>query len=362
MTPLSALAMKTIAREALLVDFSTGNVLFEKNADTLMPPASMSKIMTTYIAFNRLKSGQIKLEDKIHISEKAWRKGGSKMFVKVNSQVTLKDILRGIIVQSGNDAAIALAEFLEGSEEAFADVMTQKALELGMKESQFRNSTGWPHKEHLVTARDLAQLTLATIKNFPDLYAFYAEKSFTYNKIRQSNRNPLLYNMRGADGLKTGYTRAAGYGLTASVKRGKRRLILVINGLKSARDRSREAQRILEWGFRNFDNYLLFKKGQTVAKGAVWLGEYAKIPMTLQTDLMLTLKRSVRNNLKVSIKYNEPIPAPIEKGTKIGLLVIKGASVSEIESPLLAGISVKRLSAVKRIPAAIRYLIWGPEE
>ncbi len=354
-----ALAIDTTAREALLLDFDTGVVLFEKNADERMPPASMSKIMTVYLAFERLKQGRLKLDDEIPISETAWRKGGSKMFVKVNSRVKVDDILRGIIIQSGNDAAIALAEALGGSEEAFAEAMTAKAKQLGMVNTQYRNATGWPDPDHYMTARDLATLAKATIEHFPDLYQIYSETTFTYNDIKQGNRNPLLYKGIGADGLKTGHTSEAGYGLTASVKRADRRLILVINGLDSVLARTSESQALIEWGFREFDNYSLLRGGEPIENVAVWLGGAKTVPLVLENDLTLTMARSARKKMKVSVLVDEPVAAPIEKGQKIGTLRIAAPDTETIDLPLLAGESVKRLGMFNRVLAAVGYLIWG---
>lgn len=352
-------AIDTTAREALLVDFDTGAVLFEKNPDTLMPPASMSKIMTAYLAFDRIKAGRLSLDDKIPIGEKAWRKGGSKMFVEVNSRVKVEDILRGIIVQSGNDAAIALAEALEGSEAAFAEVMTEKARELGMMDTTYRNATGWPDPEHRMTARDLVTLAVATIRDFPEFYPIYSETTFTYNKIKQGNRNPLLYKGVGADGLKTGHTNAAGYGLTASVKRGGRRLVLVINGLASVRARTNESQSLIDWGFREFDNYNLLSGGEAVETADVWLGTAKTVPLVLENDLRLTLPRAARKKMKVSVLVEEPVAAPIEKGQRIATLRLTAPDMEAIELPLMAGESVERLGVLKRVMAAVGYLVWG---
>ena len=355
-----AAAIETTARTALLVDYETGAVLLEKNADTPMPPASMSKIMTVYMAFERIRDGRLKMDDVIPISEKAWRKGGSRMFVEVNTRVRIDDILRGIIVQSGNDAAVALAEALAGSEEAFAAEMNERARELGMTGSTFRNSTGWPDPEHRISARDLARLSSLTIRNFPELYELYAEASFTYNRIQQGNRNPLLRRTKGADGLKTGYTSAAGYGLTGSVQRDGRRLILVVNGLSSARRRAREAETIIEWGFREFDNYRLLKAGQVVETGAVWLGSEPEVPLALAEDLLLTLERRQRAGLEVSVVLAEPIPAPISKGQRVATLRVSAPEMEPIELPLLAQRDVAELGVLKRVVSAVGYLLWGP--
>ena len=354
-----ASALETPAKNALLVDFDTGAVLFEKNADELMPPASMSKLMTVTMMLERLKDGSLTLEDTFPVSEKAWRKGGSKMFVEVNTRVAVKDLLRGIIVQSGNDACIVVAEALGGSEEAFAQTMTDRAREIGLEQSTFRNATGWPDPNHRMTARDLGHLAGYIIRNFPENYGIFSEKSFTFSGIKQGNRNPLLYSNTGADGLKTGHTEESGYGLTGSAKRGDRRLILVVNGLESAKQRGRESERILEWGFREFDNYALFKKGQEVAKARVWLGAQDLVPLMVDEDLTVTMSRKDRRDMQVKLVYNEPVPAPIIKGTPIARLVISAPDMENIEVPLLASENVERPGFVKRVTSAITYVLFG---
>ncbi len=353
-------ARDTEAREAIMIDFQTGSVLLEKNPDTSMPPASMSKIMTVYIAFEELAKGTLSLDDTIPISEKAWRKGGSKMFVDIDSEVKVADILRGIIVQSGNDAAIALAEAISGSEAAFAEKLTAKAAELGLTGSRFRNATGWPDPEHRMTARDLAVLAIATIRNFPEYYPLYSETEFTYNDIKQRNRNPLLYSNFGGDGFKTGHTRAAGYGLTASVVRDGRRLILVINGLKRVGDRTGEAKRLIEWGFREFNNHVLFEKGETAERAAVWLGAEKTVRLVPDQDVLVTLKRSARRKLKASVHYDEPVPAPIAKGQRIATLKVTVPGKEPLLFPLVAGDDVAKLGVLSRAFAAIGYFVWGP--
>ena len=349
----------TSAKQLILVDTKTGEILLEKNADELMHPASMSKIMTVYLAFEAIKKGHLKLDDKVPISENAWRKGGSRMFLKLNSQIDVSDILRGIIVQSGNDAAIALAEHLEGSEEAFAEKMTLKAKELGLQHSTFKNATGWPDDDHLMTARDLSKLAILTIKRFPELYSIYSETNFTHNKIKQGNRNPLLYKGMGADGLKTGHTKAAGYGLTASVERAGRRLVLVINGLTSARKRTIESQRVIEWGFREYENHKVYNANDSVASIDVWLGEAKTIPALIETELLLTIKRSDKQKMKMIVNYEEPITAPISKGQKVGTLKVQIPQKTELTYPLVSAIDVERLNPLRRILAAINYLVWG---
>ena len=355
----SANSFTTSAKQLILVDMETKEILLEKNADEPMHPASMSKIMTVYLAFEAIKRGYLKLDDTIPISEDAWRKGGSRMFLKLNSQVKVSDILRGIIVQSGNDAAIALAEHLEGSEEAFAEKMTLKAKELGLQNSTFKNATGWPNPDHLMTARDLSELAILTIKRFPKLYSIYSETNFTHNKIKQGNRNPLLYKDMGADGLKTGRTKAAGYGLTASVERAGRRLVLVINGLSSARKRTIESQRVIEWGFREYVNHKVYDANDSVTDIDVWLGEATTVSALIESELLLTLKRSDQQKLKMIVNYDEPLTAPISKGQKVGTLTIQISQDKVLTYPLVSSIGVDRLNPFRRILAAINYLVWG---
>lgn len=354
-----ASTIETKAREAILLDFETGAVLFEKNADERMPPASMSKIMTIFLAFERIKDGRLSLDDTIPISEKAWRKGGSKMFVEINSQVKVADILRGIIIQSGNDAAIALAEALAGSEEAFAAEMTTRAHEIGMTGSSFRNATGWPDPEHRMTARDLATLATEIIRRFPDLYPIYSETSFTYNGIKQGNRNPLLYRSIGADGLKTGHTENAGYGLTASAVQDGRRLVLVVNGLTSVRERGREAETLMNWGFREFENYTLLKAGEVVDEADVWLGDLARVPLVAAEDIRLTMRQAARRKMDVTVEYVKPIPAPIAAGQHIATLRISAPDQEDVTMPLVAGTDVEKLGMFGRLIAAVSYLVFG---
>jgi len=355
----AAATIETQAREAFLVDFDTGVVLLDKNADQLMPPSSMSKLMTAYMVFERLKDNRLSLDDELTVSEKAWRMGGSKMFVEVGNQVRVEDLLRGVIVQSGNDACIVLAEGLAGSEEAFADQMTEKARELGMTQSTFRNSTGWPDPNHLMTARELAILSKRIIQDHPEYYHYYAEKEFTWHEIRQGNRNPLLYRNIGADGLKTGHTEDAGYGLTASAVQNERRLILVVNGLPSMQARADESDRLLSWGFREFDNYALFKAGDTVDEAPVWLGAEETVPLVIASDLKVTLPRSDRNGMQVAVVYDSPIPAPVPAGQEIAKLRVTWPGGVPVEVPLQAGSDVEQLGAFGRIAASVKFLLLG---
>ncbi len=354
-----AATIETQAEQAFLLDFDTGAVLLDKNADVLMPPSSMSKMMTAYMVFERLKDGSLSLEDQLPVSEKAWRKGGSKMFVEVGSQIAVEDLLRGVIVQSGNDACIVLAEGLSGSEDAFAEKMTEKAREIGLTNSTFTNATGWPDPNHRVTARDLSTLAKRIISDHAEFYHYYSEKEFTWNDIRQGNRNPLLYKNIGADGLKTGHTEDAGYGLTASAVRNGRRLILVVNGLPSVKARADESERLMSWGFREFNNYALFEAGETVDDAAVWLGDDETVPLVIPEDLTVTLPRSDRNGMNVSVVYDAPISAPIPAGREIAMLRVSWPGGVPVEVPLQAGKDVEQLGPFGRIAASIKFLLLG---
>lgn len=361
--------VETQARQMILLDYDTDTVIFEKNADELMPPSSMSKLMTAYMVFEQLEAGKLRLDDMLPVSEKAWRIQGSKMFVPLGGRVKVEDLLRGVIIQSGNDACIVLAEGIAGTEERFAEMMTDRARQLGLKNTTLRNASGWPDPQHLMTARDLALLAKLIISRFPQYYHFYSEKEFTYSvdqvskkPITQGNRNPLLYKDIGADGLKTGHTEAAGYGLTASVKRGDRRLILVFNGLKSMNERSREAERLVELGFSQFDNYRLFAAGAVVDEADVWLGNAQRIPLVIDRNLALTLPRQTKGNIKVTVSYDNPIPAPIAKGTPVAKLTVMNRDAVVSEVPLLAGTDVQQLGFTGRIGAAISYLLWGAKK
>jgi D-alanyl-D-alanine carboxypeptidase (penicillin-binding protein 5/6) len=343
----------TLARQAILIDFDTGATLLEKNAEERMPPSSMSKLMTMYVVFDMLKAGRLQLDQGLPVSERAWRMGGSKMFVQIGTQVSVENLARGVIVQSGNDACIVLAEGISGSEQQFAELMNETGRRIGLRSSNFRNSTGWPDPEHRMSARDLATLARRIITDHPDYYRFYNERSFRWNDITQENRNPTLARVPGADGLKTGHTEEAGYGLTASAIRGGRRLILVVNGLPSMRARAEESERLLEWGFREFDNAVIFRAHETVEEVPVYLGSRPTVPLVSGRDLVLTLPRQWRRNLQARLRYEAPIPAPIAKGQEIGKLLVSGQGVPEMELPLIAGADVERLGLLPRIPAVI---------
>lgn len=351
--------LDTSAKQAYVVDYNTGTVLLSINADSRMYPASMTKLMTAYLVFERLKNGTLSLDDTFAVSEKAWRKGGSKMFVEVGKRVRVEDLLRGIIIQSGNDATIVVAEGLSGSEEAFAREMTDKAIELGMTGTQFRNASGWPDEEHYTTARDLAILAERMIRDFPEFYHFYSETEFTYSDITQQNRNPLLYRDIGADGLKTGHTEASGYGLTASAIRNEQRLIVVVNGLTSSKERAQEAERIIDWGFREFGTYRLFEPGETVADIPVWLGTETTVPAIVYDPIDVVLRRAVRDDLEVVLRTEEPISAPIAEGTVVGEVQISAPGLEPVLIPVYAGEQVERLGSFGRLKAALEFLVFG---
>ncbi|MDA8230099.1 MAG: D-alanyl-D-alanine carboxypeptidase [Magnetospirillum sp.] len=358
--------LDTPAKQALILDYNTNTVLFEKNADELMVPSSMSKLMTIYMVFKKLKEGSWTMTDQLPVTETAWKKhyksGGSLMFLPVHSMATVGDLLRGVIIDSGNDACSVLAEGYAGSEDAFAEEETRTARnDLGMTNSTFRNASGWPDPDHRTTARDLAILTRHLINDFPEYYPIFAERSFVYNNIKQDNRNPLVWTTQGADGLKTGHTEEGGYGLVGSVKRGDRRIIMVINGLDKQKQRWDESQRLIEWAFREFDDYTLFKPGDAVTDADVWLGDAATVPLVAGQKLEVTMPRRARRDMKVTAVYDGPIAAPIRKGDVVGKLVVTAPGVPTAELPLAAGADVAKLGFAGRISAAVKYLLWGPK-
>lgn len=358
----AAQTIDTVGKQAILLDMTTNSVLLQKNADTPMPPASMSKLMTVYMVFERLKEGRLSLDDKFQVSRKAWRKGGSKMFVMVNTRIAVRDLLRGIIVQSGNDACIVVAEGLAGSEEAFAEEMTRRAKEIGLTNSAFKNATGWPAEGHYMSARDIAMLSAKIIRDFPEYYGIFSEKRYTYGGIDQPNRNPLLFKGFGADGLKTGHTEASGYGLAASSQRNDRRLVLVVNGLTSMRERASESARLLDWAFRETASYALFKKGDTVEKADVWLGDKPTVSMVVDRDVRITMPRRSRRGMKVRMIYTNPVPAPIAEGAPLGRVIVSIPNRKDLELPLIAGSKIEQLGLFGRLSAAIKFLMWGSSE
>ncbi|WP_439577734.1 D-alanyl-D-alanine carboxypeptidase family protein [Elioraea sp.] len=356
-TPLGPI--DTLARHALIVDFATGATLLEKDADVAMPPASMSKLMTAYVVFELLRAGRLRLDQQLPVSERAWRMGGSKMFVEVNTTVSVEDLLRGVIVQSGNDACIVLAEAISGSEEQFSELLNERGRAIGLTNSTFRNSTGWPHPEHRMSCRDLALLAARLIHDFPDYYRYYAERSFRFNNITQENRNPLLYRTIGADGLKTGHTEESGFGLTASAVQDGRRVILVVNGLPSMRARSEESERLMRWAFTEFENARLFGATETVEEVPVHLGARATVPLIAGRDLVVTVPRQWRRSAQIAVRYVAPVKAPVVRGAELGRLEMSGQGVPAMSIPLYAGMDVPMLGFLPRILGGVRTLVLG---
>jgi serine-type D-Ala-D-Ala carboxypeptidase (penicillin-binding protein 5/6) len=341
-----AQGFQTLAPTAILIDAESHAVLFEKNADELTAPASMAKTMTIEIVFNELKNGRINLDTEFTISENAWRKGGagsggSAMFAKVNSSVRVEDLLRGIIVQSGNDASIAVAEGLAGTEENFARMMNERAKQLGLTKSTFRNATGYGDPAQKVTVRDLAKLALHIIDTYPDLYKIFGEREFTWNKIRQQNRNPLLAMEIGADGLKTGNIDEAGFGLIGSAVQNGQRLILVVNGLKTAKDRANEARKLLEWGFRAFESRQLFAEGQPIGEVQVFGGDRRSLPLVARKPVRVLVNRGESERVSARIVYTGPLKAPVQKGAEVARLRVDRGDMQALEVPLYASEDVQ---------------------
>jgi D-alanyl-D-alanine carboxypeptidase (penicillin-binding protein 5/6) len=367
-------SIETSARQAMIIDFNTGAVLMEKNADDLMTPSSMSKLMTVYMVFSRLKEGSLKDSDLLPVSETAWRKHTqwnrgadnsveSTMFLEVHSQARVDDLLRGVIIQSGNDACSVLAEGLAGSEEAFAEQETRKAREIGLTKSTFRNASGMPEPGHQMTAHDLTTLAYRLIADFPDRYPIFSERSFTYNGKKQDNRNPLIWqNIAGADGLKTGHTEEGGFGLVGSAARNGRRVIVVLNGLPTMKARTEESQRLIEWAFREYEDYSLFKEGEQVTDAEVWLGQAQSVPLQAGKELFVTLPRTARHDMKVVASFTGPIPAPIKKGTEVGIVTVSVPGMADLHVPLVAGADVPKLGFFGRVSAALHRILFGAKE
>ena len=349
LAPLTAFAanMSTVAKQAIIIDAQTGQVLFEKNPNEKMPTSSMSKTMTMYMVFEALKEGRVKLDDEFEVSERAWRMGGSKMFVELGKKIKLEDLIQGVIVQSGNDATVVIAEGLAGSEGEFALQATRKAHEMGMKDSNFVNASGWPDPDHYSTAHDLAILGLRTIEDFPEYYKYYAEKEFTYHNIKQQNRNPLLYKNIGADGVKTGHTESGGFGLIGSGVMGGRRVVMVLNGMKDMAERSQESARLLEWALRAFENVKLFSEGETVETAPVVMGQVEEVPLTIEKDMIYTLPMGSKNEIQARAVFEGPLVAPVAKGQRVGKLEIIIPGMDPAEVPLIAAADVPHLGFFK---------------
>ncbi len=351
-TPIGPVA--TDAQWAFMQDVNTGAVLLHKQAEAEMTPSSMTKLMTLYILFSRLKAGRMKLDDKLPVTRTAWRFGGSKMFVEVGTTVSVRDLIKGIIVDSGNDACIVVAEAIAGSQAQFAALMNQEAKRLGLTHSHFVNPMGWPDPDHYMSAHDICRVAVALIKDFPEYYHYFGDKTFTYSNITQQNRNQLVDNGT-ADGLKTGHTEAGGYGLVASAERNGRRLVVVLNGMPSGRERTEQGERLLDWGFANFEDVTLFAAGAPVDHAPVWLGTAPTVPLVAAHPLVVTMPRGWQSGTKVTVNYDSPVRAPVAKGAPIGSVTVARAGMPDLQVPLLAGAAVPRLGLPGRAVAVLMH-------
>lgn len=360
----TANAFETKAKNAILMDYETGAYLFTKNHQDMIAPASMSKLMTVYVLLSKIKDGEVSLDDKYTVSENAWRKGGaasggSTMFLKIGQEVRVEDLLKGILIQSGNDACIVVAENLAGSEEEFASMMNETAEKIGLENAHFVNATGLPHPEHKISVEDLAILARHIIKEFPEFYHLFSEKEFTFNGIRQGNRNPLLYSLKGADGLKTGHTSEAGFCLTGTAVRNDRRLIEVMTGLESNKQRSEETESLMTWGFANFDNYKFFTKNQIMAEVPVWYGTSKSVAAVVPEEVIKTIKKSGKSKYGAKMIYDEPLKAPILQGDKIGELFITYNDEIVDKIPLVAKDNVAKIGPFSRFLENLKYFVFG---
>ena len=352
-------AIDTKAEQAIVMDFDTNEILFEKNSNSKTPPASMTKIMTVYAAFDRLKNTDLSINNECTVSAKAYKMGGSRTFLEIDDKVSIDDLLKGIIIQSGNDASVALAECLAGTEEDFAKLMNVYAKRLGMNNTNFINSSGWPEDDHYSTVYDLAILSNAVIREFPDLYLYFADEEFTYNDIKQPNRNKLLSSVQGADGLKTGFTKASGWGIAATAKREDRRITVVINGTNSSRSRMNESANLINWAFSQTSQKELVSEGQVIAQVDVWLGNKPRVNLISSRKVVSTLSFDQLQLIKSSIQYKKPLDAPILKGNSYGKLLISIEGKPNIEIDLVAEEDVGTINPILKIFAALKYLIFG---
>ena len=345
----SAWAFDTLARSAYVLDVQTGTVLFSKDAERPIPPASMSKLMTLNMLFEALRDGRVAMDTEFVVSQKAHKMGGSKMFLRQGERITVENLIQGIVVQSGNDACIVVAEALEGSESEFARKMTERAKKLGMKNSSFANATGWPHPAQRMSAEDLVILARRLITEFSEYYPYFAQKSFTWAGITQENRNPLLNQGIGVDGLKTGHTQEAGYGLVGSAVQGERRVIFMITGLQSTSARATEGERIANWAFRNFVKKTLLKKDAVIGTADVWMGRKDTVELYSPTEITALIPYDAVDDYSASIKYTGPVEAPIEKDAQIATLLIEAKDMIPIEYPLFAKTNIRKGGLLKRM-------------
>jgi D-alanyl-D-alanine carboxypeptidase (penicillin-binding protein 5/6) len=351
-----ASAFDTLARSAMIVDQTTGTVLLAKDADRPVPPASMSKLMTLHMLFEALRDGRVAMDTKFLVSERATKLGGSTMFLRAGERVTVRDLIQGIIVQSGNDACITVAENIAGTEEAFAQQMTVRASELGMTSSTFGNSTGWPDPNQRMSARDLVYLANRIIIEFPNYYPFFAQTSFTWDGVEQANRNPLLSLGIGADGLKTGHTTEAGYGLVGSAKQGNRRIIFMITGLETKSARASEAEKLTNWAFRQFVSKDLFPKGEQVADAQVWLGQDKTVGLVAEKEISGLFPLGSLNDVKIEVSYTGPVEAPIKQGDRLATLTVSAPNIESSEHVLVAANDVPNGSLMSRVLASAELL------
>ena len=352
-------AIDTKAEQAIVMDFDTNEILFEKNSNIKTPPASMTKIMTVYAAFDRLKNTDLSIENECLVSAKAYKMGGSRTFLEIDDKVSIDELLKGIIIQSGNDASVALAECLAGTEDDFAKLMNVYAKRLGMINTNFLNSSGWPEDDHYSTVYDLALLSNALIREFPDLYLYFSDKEFTYNDIKQPNRNKLLSSVQGADGLKTGFTKASGWGIAATAKRDNRRITTVINGTNSSRSRLNEASNLINWAFSQTSQKLLVDENQVIVEVDVWLGNKPRVNLVSSKKVVSTLSFDQIQLIKSSLQYKKPIEAPIKKGEVLGKLIIDIDGKPNIEVELISQESIGTVNPISKVFAAMKYLIFG---
>ncbi|MCH2541104.1 MAG: D-alanyl-D-alanine carboxypeptidase [Alphaproteobacteria bacterium] len=350
-------AIDTKAESAVVLDVNSNTILFEKNPEIKQGPASMSKLMLVYMVFERLQNNTLSLDQEFLVSKKAWKYGGSKMFVKAGDMVSVNDLLKGIIVQSGNDACIVLAEGLSGSEENMVEEMNDKGIEIGLTGSNFTNTTGWPHQDHYMTLRDIAHLSRLIINKFPEYYYMFAINEFTYNDIRQFNRNKLI-SIDGYDGLKTGRTTQSGFGIAASSKKNDRRIISVVNGLNSDKERINETKKLVNWSFREFITLDLYEAGDTIQSAKVWLGKEPFVPLVLNDDLVITIKKKNIDKYKIKLIYETPIISPIKKGDKVAELHLIEGDSTKIKD-IYAGKNIDKISRFYRSFSIVNYLLFG---
>jgi D-alanyl-D-alanine carboxypeptidase (penicillin-binding protein 5/6) len=355
----SAQAFSSVASQAFVVDLSTNTILYERRADEPMAPSSMTKIMTAYVTYRMAAIGEINLNDTVKVSKKAADKPGSTMFLVEGEKVAYRDLLTGLMIVSGNDAAIAIAEGVAGSEEAFAVLMNQAAGQLGMRNTHFVNASGWPDPGHMSTARDIALVSAALIQEFPEEYKMFQRRSFKWGGVEQANRNPLLDDNLGADGLKTGHTELGGYGLAGSAKQGTRRVVMVLNGMDSKLQRAKEGRRVMDWALRTFSTFAVVHENQIVEHARVWLGTKPYVPLKVSSGLTLTIRKADEHKLTAKVMYDGPVDAPIKAGDVVGELVISGPGLDTQRISLEAAYDIPQVNRFVAVTRSLRQSIWG---